>query len=51
MLVETNMTAQAIATSIGMSSGSYFYAAFKKHTGLTPEQYRKKHMKQHTDDC
>ncbi len=45
MLKDTNLTAQAIAQKAGMSSGSYFYTAFKKYTGYTPEQYRKKHMK------
>lgn len=44
MLKETNLTAQTIAQKAGMSSGSYFYTAFKKYTGYTPEQYRKKHM-------
>ena len=44
LLIETNMTAQAISQQIGMSSGSYFYTAFKKYTGYTPEQFRKKFM-------
>lgn len=44
LLIETNLTAQAISQQIGMSSGSYFYTAFKKYTGYTPEQFRKKHM-------
>lgn len=43
LLVETNLTAQAISQQIGMSSGSYFYTAFKKYTGYTPEQFRNKY--------
>ncbi len=45
MLRTTNLTAQSIAQKVGMSPGSYFYTAFKKYTGYTPEQYRKKYMK------
>lgn len=41
LLTETNLTSQVIAQKVGMNSGSYFYTAFKKHTGYTPEQYRK----------
>ena len=44
LLIETNLTAQTISQQTGMSSGSYFYTAFKKYTGYTPEQFRKKYM-------
>ncbi len=44
LLRETNLTAQQISQRTGMSSSSYFYTAFKKYTGYTLEQYRKKHM-------
>ncbi|MDO5387555.1 MAG: AraC family transcriptional regulator, partial [Pseudomonadota bacterium] len=43
LLRETNMTAQEIGKNLGLNSGSYFYTSFKKHTGYTPEQYRKLH--------
>ncbi len=45
LLVETNLTAQEIGASLGLNSGSYFYTSFKKHTGYTPDQYRKLHHK------
>ncbi len=44
LLIETNLTAQTISQQTGMSSGSYFYTAFKKYTGYTPEQFRKKYI-------
>lgn len=43
LLTETNLTAQEIGKQLGLNSGSYFYTSFKKHTGYTPEQYRKIH--------
>ena len=41
LLRQTDMSAQDIGKKVGMNSGSYFYTAFKKHTGATPEQYRR----------
>ena len=41
LLSETDMSAQDIGRKVGISSGNYFYTAFKKHTGSTPEQYRR----------
>ena len=32
-----------IALNCGFGSGAYFATIFKKHTGLTPTEYRKKH--------
>lgn len=40
LLKETNLPAQELGKQVGLSSGSYFYTAFKKYTGYTPEQYR-----------
>jgi len=35
-----NFTMVAIAENCGFKSSSAFYAAFRKHTGLTPKQYK-----------
>lgn len=43
MLIETNLTARDIGKAVGLNSGSYFYTAFKKYTGCTPDSYRKAH--------
>lgn len=41
LLRETDLSAVQICLRTGMSANSYFYTAFKKHTGYTLEQYRK----------
>ncbi len=46
LLVETNLTGLVIDQKIGTNAGSYFYTAFRKYTGYTPEQYRKKYKAQ-----
>ena len=43
LLIETDITARDISKQVGLNSGSYFYTAFKRRTGFTPDQYRKAH--------
>ncbi|MED4226547.1 AraC family transcriptional regulator [Neobacillus cucumis] len=42
MLLETNRTISEIAMVCGFQSPSYFSYVFRKETGLTPQDYRKK---------
>jgi two-component system response regulator YesN len=40
LLESTNFTITKISFSLGFSSTQYFAHVFKKHTGMTPKQYR-----------
>jgi len=39
-LLETNLTIEEIAETIGYENHSYFYRLFKKYYGMTPRKYR-----------
>ncbi len=41
MLVNTNKSLNEIGSSVGYYDSCHFSSAFKRHTGLTPSQYRK----------
>ncbi len=42
LLTESNLMLYTIAERVGYDSAAYFTAAFKKNTGFTPKEYRKK---------
>ena len=42
LLHYTSLSVNEIADKLGFDSASYFVTSFKKQTGLTPEQFRKK---------
>lgn len=44
-LIETNDKVSNIAEDVGYAHFSYFAKLFKKMTGLSPQEYRKKHQK------
>ncbi|MCU4177056.1 AraC family transcriptional regulator [Carboxylicivirga sp. N1Y90] len=44
-LIMTNSSIKSICYSCGFDSISYFYRTYKKYTGLTPAEYRKKNHK------
>lgn len=43
LLVHSQLTSTQIATELGFFDNTYFFRFFKKHTGLTPEQFRNAH--------
>lgn len=40
LLVKSDATVQDICEKLDFASGNYFFTFFKKHTGMTPMQYR-----------
>lgn len=46
---ESTMTFSQIAYSVGFSDPKYFGKCFKKHTGFSPSEYRKKHAAEAPD--
>jgi len=48
LLVETGMTVQDIASYLSFEDPFYFSGVFRKKTGLSPTQYRKKAIENHT---
>lgn len=42
LLSDTNLSITDIAAETGFSSGSYFSDCFKRHTGMSPMQFRKR---------
>ena len=45
LLINSERKMYQIAKSVGYDNVKYFFRIFKKHTKLTPEQYRKQHTK------
>lgn len=45
MLTDTNLTVKEIAAKLSFSDSNYFSNAFKKHTGMSPKNYRKAYKK------
>ena len=45
LVTESNLTFKEISRNFGFSDECYFNAAFKKHNGMSPGQYRKMHGK------
>lgn len=45
LLIDTDMNIQDISEKLGFTTKNYFFTFFKKHTGFTPNQYRKEKRK------
>lgn len=49
MLLESRMSVQEIASSVGYADSAYFSRTFKKAHGLSPEAYRKESLQSHEE--
>ncbi|PFE53482.1 helix-turn-helix domain-containing protein, partial [Bacillus thuringiensis] len=50
-LLQTNQSIKEISTAVGIENPEYFATLFKKKTGFTPTEYRKKNeMKEGYDN-
>lgn len=46
LLIETNQTVEEIMIACGMRDSTSFYKAFGEYFGMTPNNYRKQHLKE-----
>ncbi len=44
-LLEENLTVEALMGKIGLNDKKWFYELFRRETGMTPTEYRLKHLK------
>ena len=49
MLLETRLPVNDISDKVGFTTDKYFFALFKKMNGITPSEYRKKHLIQENE--
>lgn len=49
LLADTNIPVSLVASKVGYSNFSYFSQVFKKHTGLSPLEYRSEHRQKLED--
>jgi len=49
LLRDTDMRIGEVAAQINLGAENYFYALFRKHFGISPLQYRKKHQESEMD--